>query len=79
MQPLLSSAGRQYGISSLDSDAFELDELAQHLKSFYNSKVRTLAAWLAELYHCSLHSRARSESIRKVRVEARFLLMRVGL
>lgn len=43
MQPLLSSAGRQYGISSLDSDAFELDELAQHLKSFYNSKVRTLA------------------------------------
>ena len=43
MQPLLSSAGRQYGISSLDSDALELDELAQHLKSFYNSKVRTLA------------------------------------
>lgn len=43
MQPLLSSAGRQYGISSLDSDVFELDELAQHLKSFYNAKVRTLA------------------------------------
>ena len=39
VQPLLASSGSGYGTSSLDQDAFQLDQLAQHLKSVFNSQV----------------------------------------
>ncbi|KAK9831837.1 hypothetical protein WJX81_000330 [Elliptochloris bilobata] len=38
VQPLLASSGTGYGTSSLDQDAYQLDQLAQHLRSFYNSQ-----------------------------------------
>ena len=39
VQPLLASSGSGYGTSSLDQDASQLDQLAQHLKSAFNSQV----------------------------------------
>ena len=42
VQPLLASSGSGYGTSSLDQDAAQLDQLAQHLKSAFNSQVGAL-------------------------------------
>ena len=43
VQPLLASSGTGYGTSSLDDDAYQLDQLADHLASFYNSQVPAAA------------------------------------
>ncbi len=43
VQPLLASSGTGYGTSSLDDDAYQLDQLAEHLLSFYNSQVPAAA------------------------------------
>ncbi len=53
VQPLLASSGTGYGTSSLDDDAYQLDQLAEHLLSFYNSQV--LAAAQLSASRAALH------------------------